>query len=64
MDDLPRALAVRAFMLGFVAGADPRRASRRHCVESAHEHWRRGFDAGRGAVLEAERSYQLELKQK
>jgi len=61
--DILSLLAVRAFGQGFLAGADPRRALRRHCVEaSTHEHWRRGFDAGRDAISTAELSYGLGLK--
>lgn len=61
--DIPSLLAVRAFGQGFLAGADPRRAHRRHCVEATmHEHWRRGFDAGRDAISAAELSYGLGLK--
>lgn len=61
--DILSLLAVRAFGQGFLAGADPRRAHRRHCVEATtHEHWRRGFDAGRDAISSAELSYGLGLK--
>jgi hypothetical protein len=61
--DILSLLAVRAFGQGFLAGADPRRAHRRHCVEATtHEHWRRGFDAGRDAISAAELSYGLGLK--
>ena len=61
--DILSLLAVRAFGQGFLAGADPRRALRRHCVEPAtHEHWRRGFDAGRAAISMAELTYGLDLK--
>lgn len=56
--NLDVALALRAFGLGFAAGADPRTALRRHAVEAAtHEHWRRGFEAGRDAVATAEHRY-------
>ena len=61
--DILSLLAVRAFGQGFLAGADPRRAHRRHCVEATtHEHWRRGFDAGRDAISAAELGYGLGLK--
>jgi hypothetical protein len=61
--DILSLLAVRAFGQGFLAGADPRRALRRHSVEaSTHEHWRRGFDAGRDAISEAEFRYGMGLK--
>lgn len=61
--DILSLLAVRAFGQGFLAGADPRRALRRHSVEaSTHEHWRRGFDAGRDAISEAEFRYGKGLK--
>lgn len=57
------ALAVRAFGQGFVAGADPRRAVRAYNVEaSTHEHWRRGFDAGREAISLAEEKYGEDLR--
>lgn len=60
--DVSAALAVRAFGQGFLAGADPRRAMRRHAVDAlSHVHWRRGFDAGRDAVFAAESGYGLEL---
>ena len=61
--DIPSELAVRAFGQGFLAGADPRRARRRHTVDaSTHEHWRRGFDAGRNAISDAEERYGRGLK--
>jgi hypothetical protein len=61
--DILSLLAIRAFGQGFLAGADPRRALRRHSVEaSTHEHWRRGFDAGRDAISEAEFRYGMGLK--
>lgn len=53
-----RSLAVRAFGKGFAAGADPLRGVRGHLVEpGSHEHWRRGFEAGREAAESAERIY-------
>jgi hypothetical protein len=56
--DIGTALAVRAFAQGFHAGADPRRALGRHPVDaSTHEHWRRGFEAGRQAISKAEDQY-------
>lgn len=60
--DIVTLLAVRAFGQGFLAGADPRRAFRRHIVDGAtHEHWRKGFDAGRDAIYVAEQSYGRQL---
>src|SRR5262245_18934173 len=53
-----RALAVRAFTQGFADGADPRRAVRRHAVDPhTHDQWRKGFEAGRDAIVAAERAY-------
>ena len=61
--DILRSLAMRAFTQGFMAGADPKRAVRRHILEPAnHEHWRRGFEAGRDAVIAAERVYDNSLE--
>ena len=61
--DIGAALAVRAFAHGFHAGADPRRAFGRHPVDaSTHEHWRRGFEAGRQAISAAEDQYGRVLK--
>lgn len=61
--EITLALAVRAFGQGFVAGADPRRTVRAHNVEVAtHEHWRRGFDAGREAISHAEEKYDEDLR--
>lgn len=61
--DIGAALAVRAFSQGFHAGADPRRALGRHPVDaSTHEHWRRGFEAGRQAISTAEDLYGQVLK--
>jgi hypothetical protein len=51
-------LAARAFADGFARGADPRRARRRHVVDlDTHEHWLRGYDAGRVAAAAAESAY-------
>lgn len=56
--DIGAALAVRAFGQGFHAGADPRRALGRHPIDAGtHEHWRRGFEAGRHAISTAEDAY-------
>jgi len=61
--DIGAALAVRAFAQGFHAGADPRRALGRHPVDATtHEHWRRGFEAGRQAISRAENLYARVLK--
>jgi hypothetical protein len=61
-DLLDRALALSAFEAGFAAGADPRRARRRTVVEPlTHQHWRRGFEAGRDAAFRAAKSYRAEL---
>jgi hypothetical protein len=50
-------LAVGAFASGFVRGADPERAYRRHVVGSHHEHWLRGYDAGQRAAEQAAQRY-------
>jgi hypothetical protein len=50
-------LASRAFALGFVCGADPERARRRHVVGPHHEHWLRGYDAGQRAAEHATTGY-------
>lgn len=52
------ALAVQAFGSGFAVGADSRAAMKRHVVEpTTHQHWVRGFIAGRVAAARAERRY-------
>lgn len=55
--------ALRAFTQGFVVGSDPCRARKGHNVEPAtHEHWRRGFEAGRVAQSKAADEYRAQLE--
>jgi hypothetical protein len=53
-----RLLALRAFIDGFAVGADPDHARQRTAVNPLnHDHWRRGFEAGRAAAAEAAATY-------
>jgi hypothetical protein len=62
MTSVDIALAVRAVAQGFQAGADPMRRRRRVVIDPAtHQHWRRGFEAGRTAAAAAEKNYDDEL---
>jgi hypothetical protein len=50
-------LAARTFAAGFARGADPDRARRRQIKRPNHQHWQRGYDAGRRAAEAAEAEY-------
>jgi len=62
MTIVEKALALRAFEQGFAEGADPLRKRKSHTVDpTTHEHWRRGFAAGRESVELACERYGAEL---
>ncbi len=55
---IAREQALRAYRAGFAIGADSNASARRHVVEpSTHEHWRRGYEAGRAAAEAALAAY-------
>lgn len=51
-----RLLKLNAFEKGFARGSDALKRGTRHTVDAAtHEHWRKGFDAGRRALEELDK---------
>jgi hypothetical protein len=51
-------LAAHAYADGFARGADPKRARRRHVVDSeTHADWLRGYDDGRRVADAAATAY-------
>lgn len=61
-------LRVRAFGMGFIAGTQSSQLGGSHgrtVVEPAtHAHWRRGFDAGKAAHVDATNRYRNEITNK
>lgn len=49
--------AIKAFRMGFAAGAKPGWAG----TVPTEKHWRRGFDAGRAAAAAEEDAYRKQL---
>jgi hypothetical protein len=53
--------AVRAFETGFIAGATDPSSTKFKAERTPNEHWRRGYDEGRKAVLEARNTYRAQM---